>query len=143
MSKYKVKKGEEGYVHLLIQRKEFDPKTGKPLFKPYVHVLTPRDLKLFLEHPHGMTINEILHKPKDFEIPQREVKDPKTKKVTKLPYEAMGNIEVASDSPEEERRKELKKLSVAELDIILSGLNLEVDGNKSAKIDSIIESESE
>lgn len=143
MANYEVKKGEEGYVHLEIQRKEFDPKTGKPLFKPYNHVVTPREFENFLNHPAGMTINKIHHLPEGMEIPKKKIKE--GKKVKEVPYPAMENVEVPSliggDDPVATRTKALKKLTVAELDEILEGLELPIEGNKGDKVEAILEAE--
>lgn len=67
---YQVKNGEETYVHVKVVRREFDSKSGKPLFKPYVHICTPRDFEIFLNSPNGLSIEEVLHLPKGYELPK-------------------------------------------------------------------------
>ncbi len=146
MSKYQVKKGEEGYIHLEIQRKEFDSKTGKPLFKPTIHIVTPRDFKLFLEHPHGMTINKFLHVPEGYEIPKRKIKDDEGNSKM-VEYPVLKGVKLpsakSSNSPEELRKKELGKMKVEDIDAILDTLEIENSGNKSEKIDAILKAESQ
>lgn len=142
MEKYEVKDTEKGYVHLEIQRKEFDSKTGKALFKPYNHICTPREFENFLNHPNGMTINTIHHLPEGYKVPMKKIKE--GKKVTEVPYPAMMDVEVATtsgDDPVAIRTKELKGLKVDDLNEILEGLELPIEGNKGDKIEAILEAE--
>lgn len=60
---YKVPKGEENSVHVKVQKKEFDSKTGKALFKPFTFKCTPDEYKQFLKHPGGLEVIEELHIP--------------------------------------------------------------------------------
>ena len=63
MGKFKLKKGEEGHVHLEIIKAEFDPKTGKQKFKPFVQTFTPKEYRSFLEYPNGMGVVKVHHLP--------------------------------------------------------------------------------
>lgn len=49
--------------HVKISREEYDPATGKPLFIPFVQTFTPDEYRLFLKHPHGYSVKEVLHDP--------------------------------------------------------------------------------
>lgn len=66
---YQVPKGEEGLVHARIIREEYDPKTGKPLFKAFVQKWNPAEWANFLRAPHGYTVQEVLHDPAKGEAP--------------------------------------------------------------------------
>lgn len=145
MKKFQLKKGEEGAIHFELHRKEFDSKTGKQLFKPQSFICISRDIEAFLKHPNGMSIVKINHIPEGFKFPLRKVKldDGKTTKM--VPYEVMIGVEVPSFSgggnSESSRRTELKQYTVQQIDEILESLYLPVEGNKGAKIQSILDDE--
>lgn len=40
---YKVKDGEEGYFHVMVHLKQFDPKTGKPTTKARISKYDPKE----------------------------------------------------------------------------------------------------
>ena len=77
---FKIKKGEENHVHLEIIKAEFNPKTGKQKFKPFMQTFTPKEYKSFLEYPNGMGVIKIHHLPegvKDIESLRKEYSDKK------------------------------------------------------------------
>lgn len=63
MAKYVVPDKERHLWHLELVRKEFDQKTGKPLFKPFIQKFTPDEKKMIEDHPGGYTILTVLHDP--------------------------------------------------------------------------------
>jgi hypothetical protein len=46
-----------------LQRKEFDPKTGKQLFAPMNQTFTPHEWEQFQKEPQGFSVVEILQDP--------------------------------------------------------------------------------
>lgn len=73
MSQYKVPENEKDVYHVRLVREEFDPKTGKPLFQPFVQKYTPHEYAILLRFPGGYKIQEVLHDPTakqaDIQIP--------------------------------------------------------------------------
>lgn len=61
---YKVKKGDEGAVHVLgvMDQYDFD---GEPKFKPFVAMYEPnKEWKIVLKNRSGVTFISVLHSPK-------------------------------------------------------------------------------
>lgn len=63
MAKYQVPEKEKHLWHLELGRREFDQKTGKPLFKPFIQKYTQDEYRMIQDHPGGYTILSVLHDP--------------------------------------------------------------------------------
>jgi len=81
MAVYKPGKGEENHVHLRLQNREFDSRTGRSKFKPQLFICIPKDVRIFFEAPNGLSLIEVLHTPKDFKFPKKTVKNEDGKNV--------------------------------------------------------------
>jgi hypothetical protein len=77
MSK-KSKAFQASCCHVRIQRKEFDPTTGKEKFPPFEQWFTPHEFKMFQENPNGHVILEILQDPTAKAEATNEEEAPKT-----------------------------------------------------------------
>ena len=56
---------------LTLQKRQFDPNTGKPLWKPYDCTFnTKRDLEQFIKFPGGLTVMGVKALPKDWPKPE-------------------------------------------------------------------------
>lgn len=155
MMSYQIKKGEEDFVHVELQKGGFDQATGKPIGKPYVHITTAREFDVFLENRLGNNILRILHVPDKYELPKpksidKEEASKGEKKAYKLAmkdYERLVSLLPksggSSDDPRSIRLKELKSKTVPELDVVLESLDLPIEGNKNVKIESILDAEFE
>lgn len=85
----KAEKYAKDCYHVRLHKKEFDPRTGQPLFKPFEQYFTQHGYRQFLEHPQGLEVVEVLHDP--------------TKK------EERANSEDLSDAPKGPRVKKAEK----------------------------------
>lgn len=46
-----------------LQKREFDPQTGKQKFAPFDQWFTPSEFKLFQQYPNGHDIVEVIYDP--------------------------------------------------------------------------------
>ena len=74
LENYKVPKGEEKHVHLLVEQPSFQD--GKKTSTPFVHKLNEPAYRQFIEHLTSMNIKIILelHIPKGWKTPEQMVK---------------------------------------------------------------------
>ena len=68
--KKEVKKGEESYIHAILQKKGIDQETEKALFIPQLYIADEAGFLNFLKNRQGLKIIEIFHMPKGFKIPK-------------------------------------------------------------------------
>lgn len=149
---FKNKKGWENMFHLKVRLKGMNQETEQPLHNSQRITTDEPGFERFIRRSQAYIIEEVLHTPKGYVYPQPKLKK-NAGKAEKTDYEnamklydritlLMGS---KSSSPSEvsDREKELKKMTVAELDEIMEDLGLEVTGNKAEKIAAIIEEEEE
>lgn len=60
---YTLLENEQELVHATIQKKGFNPSTGKPMYRPQIYKADPRMWRKFLQHPNGFEVKKIHHLP--------------------------------------------------------------------------------